>query len=287
MKIIRRDYTTKAETGNDGTIRVVASTDTSDRYDDVIEQDFDLSRFRANPVIAFAHRYDIPVIGKATDVSIEKGKLVATIKFDDSEENPLGRTVAHQMREGYLNSVSVGFNPGTVTPRSKLSKEHPAHAERGLFMEGPHELLEISVTPIPANPEALALRAFGVPSVHRHILDVEETDDAWIVSYAKGDGPPEEAEAEEEAEPEETEAGADEVFGYDDDDDDDEEKAASPRATRAADSYLAAAAPPAEPETLRAEVRRALIELLGSEPEILEPRAEEPDPIVTIFGLTN
>lgn len=44
-------------------------------------------------------------------------------------------------------------------------------------------LLEISAVPIPANAEALAIRGLG--AVTKHILNVEENEDSYVVTYAK------------------------------------------------------------------------------------------------------
>ena len=62
------------------------------------------------------------------------------------------------MRRGFLNAVAVGFNPGEAIDRRSFADDDPRHNDRGYVFRG-NELLEISVVPIPANPEALALRS--------------------------------------------------------------------------------------------------------------------------------
>lgn len=155
---IQRFFQVEAKEADSGTVTVIASAPTEDRMDDIVEAPWQLDRFKANPVIQWAHRYDIPPVGRATSVTVEDGMLMATIEFDEDESNPLGRTVASQMRRGFLNAVSVGFAPGEAIDRRSFPEDDPRHGERGMVFRG-SELLEISVVPIPANPEALALRS--------------------------------------------------------------------------------------------------------------------------------
>ena len=67
-----------------------------------------------------------------------------------------------------------------------------------MYFAGKNTLLEISAVPVPANGEALAMRSLGHEV--RHVMNVEETEDAYIVTYAKmpaEDAPADGEEAEE------------------------------------------------------------------------------------------
>lgn len=160
-------------------VRVVASTSTPDRFGDIVEQNWKLEHFRNNPVVPFGHRYDQPPVGRAVSVDVRDGKLVADLLLDDSPNNPMGRTVAHQFRSGYLNAVSVGFRAGAVKFRDEFAEDHPYHGRRGVVFMEP-ELLEISVVPVPANPEALAAKGLGLLPDVRHVLLTLLRDDAEI-----------------------------------------------------------------------------------------------------------
>ena len=174
----------KATTGEDGITTVTASTPASDRYGDVVSSPWQLEKYKANPVVVWSHDYSLPPVGRALEVTMEGPNLVAKIQWDDSENNPLGKTVAHQFRTGFLSAVSVGFQPGEAVRRNALDESHPYYAERGsLFRD--NELLEISAVPIPANPEALARRGMS-DFERRHILEVEETEEGFLVLYARG-----------------------------------------------------------------------------------------------------
>ena len=155
----------KAETGDDGTTTVTASTPDVDRMNDVVAPSWDLSHYKNCPVVIWAHDYSTPPVGRAVSVELDGTTLVASIKWDDNEANPLGKTVAHQFREGFLSAVSVGFSPG----------------DSGLVygMNTPNQLLEISAVPIPANPHATAMRAAPAPvDVRDELLKLLTTDDA-------------------------------------------------------------------------------------------------------------
>tara|TARA_Y100000401_G_scaffold114872_1_gene117549 strand:+ start:72 stop:1022 length:951 start_codon:yes stop_codon:yes gene_type:complete len=216
---IKRTYSTKAKTKG-STTKVIASTGNPDRYADIVvwDKNADLENYKNNPVVQFGHNYDIPPIGKTVDLQINprNGDLIAEIRWDDSPDNPLAQTVKRQFEQGYMSAVSVGFQPGESTPRNRLPKDHPAYGEKGALMTSP-KLLEISAVPVPANAEALALRGIsGV--VAKHILKVEETEDSFVVHYAK----PEMAEAEEEDEMPDDEMPEDEEQAFGDDEDEED-----------------------------------------------------------------
>ena len=227
MKQVFRTLVCKAEGSDDGTIAAIASTPAPDRYGDVVAPSWDLEAFKANPVIMHGHDYEGPVVGKAVEIDLVGETLMMRVKFDESETNPVGRRLANQYREGFMQAFSVGFAPGKSTERSNLPTDHPAYvAERGGYFFEENALLEVSAVAIPANPQALAVRAKrwaleadAEPIVEqsKHVLAVERDDEAGTVTvtYKLGMEP-------EEAQPEEPEAEA-EGYGYDDDDEDDKQ----------------------------------------------------------------
>ena len=154
----------------DGSVPFVMSTDSSDRYNDVVEQDFDLKGFLSNPVAPWAHNYAEPPIGKWVDVSVENGRLQGRLVFDESPENDRGRLVASQYRNGFLSAVSVGFLPQSVVRRSELDDEDPNQAKSG-FVFGRNILLECSAVVVPGNNEATAIGRESPPETKPHPLD--------------------------------------------------------------------------------------------------------------------
>lgn len=129
----------------------VASTDAVDSYGEIVEQDWDLARYKANPVALYNHsRYGTTLpIGHATKCEVEEGTgLVCTLRFVTAEANPLAEQVWQSIRQKSLRAVSVGFRPRDVRRELRDGKE--------VYVLSDNELHEISVVPIPANPEALA-----------------------------------------------------------------------------------------------------------------------------------
>jgi HK97 family phage prohead protease len=131
----------------------VASTSAVDRADDIVEQDWELDDFRKNPVILWAHRYDLAPVGKALGVEVRDSRLVASVQWDAAGH---GAEIARQVKGGFLSAVSVGFYPGASIPRRSLPDGDPRKAEWG-YIHSKCRLIEISVVPVPANPEALAI----------------------------------------------------------------------------------------------------------------------------------
>ncbi len=126
----------------------VASDETIDSYDDIVEQSWKLGRFNKNPVILFAHNSRELPIGQAVQCGVEGGALECTIRFASEAANPLAEQVWQCVQEGVLRAVSVGFNPGSVRYEKRDGNE--------VCVLSDNELFEISVTPIGANPNALA-----------------------------------------------------------------------------------------------------------------------------------
>lgn len=143
--------------GKPRTRRFIFSDGSVDRMGDTIDPDgWDLTSFTPNPVALWAHDSSAPSIGRASDVAVEGARLMGDITFADADTYPFADTIYRLIQGDFLNAVSVGFLPLEY-----------------VFVEGPErpwgidfkrqELLEISVCPIPANPNALgAARAKGI-----------------------------------------------------------------------------------------------------------------------------
>jgi uncharacterized protein len=153
---------TKGETSQidigERTLVAVVSDDSVDRYGDIIEAaGWDLTNFKNNPVIPWAHATggfftaaELPV-GKAEDVWVEGNKLYAKIKFADHAK---AEDVWNLYKDGFLRAFSVGFLPKKYEAMYE-GEGREAHFIGYRFQES--ELLEISAVPVPANPNALAL----------------------------------------------------------------------------------------------------------------------------------
>lgn len=159
---------TKAASKEDsGNFKVVVSTANTDRQGDSVNQaGWDLSYFKMNPVVLWAHDYGTLPIGICTSIEVVEGKLVAEGKFAPAEANPFAQQVRKLYELGMVNTTSVGFIP------KKFDDNNSA-----IIME--QELLEFSFVPVPANPHALRLdeiKALGldVPMLKTKSIEIVE-----------------------------------------------------------------------------------------------------------------
>ncbi len=141
------------------TYRFVMSDAAPDRADDIVEQTWDLSEFKSNPVAPYNHDYSAPPIGKWTNVRATGGVLRGTLIPTPVASYPLSQTVAALLEQGVLRTVSVGFRPAAVIARASLPEEDTRYSTRGAVYVRPR-LLEASVTPMPMNPRAALARSY-------------------------------------------------------------------------------------------------------------------------------
>ena len=293
-----RTMVLRSHTDKQGKTTVTASAPTPDRYGDIVDASWNLDHFKTNSVVLWGHDYTQPPIGRVTDIGLEGKTLVASIEWD--RESELGKTVASQFERGFLNAVSVGFTPGESIERSKLDKDDPNHGTQGrLFRQ--NELMELSAVCIPAHRGALAMRTIGGPSMLKHIMNVEETEDAWIISYAKGEmhDEPEDADDAEDADPAED---APEEAYYEDDDDkkkehepdhEDDDEGGEPDGDDGTYNDEDEDEDDEDQErSMRAIARSVFLDLIGAEPELLERSTHgsqndriDQDPIAVLLGI--
>lgn len=147
-------------------IRFIGSDESLDRDGDTISVDgWDVSAYMKNPVVIYGHDYSSLPIARTVSVTPDKRarQLIFDIKFPTIEElssNPATPSehalrvdaIYNMAKAGILNTVSVGFRgiDYEATPTGRAYKKQ--------------ELMEISIVPIPANPNAVAImRAAKVP----------------------------------------------------------------------------------------------------------------------------
>ncbi len=193
------------QTTQDKPIKFVASTANPDRYGDVVDQKgWDLRAYNRNPVVLFNHNPSQMPIGKGK-AYVENDQLMLEVEFDQKDD--MAKTIEQKVRDGYINAVSVGFQPSKTIARSSLPADHPYHGKSGSYFQS-SELLEVSIVTIPANNEATLSKQFsreiGLADVARsliinkHIISVQELDNGnYLVEFAGHS--PEEMEQEEEA----------------------------------------------------------------------------------------
>lgn len=148
------------------TIPFVFSDESRDTYGTVLPADgWDLERFNRMGVALYNHSsYGSDpdnVIGRAR-AWVEGNKLLGEITFEPAALNPKAEKVFQKLLAGTLRGCSVGFRP---LERGRWGEgDEAAGGKRETYYYGRRELLEISVTPLPANHNAKVRSAGEEPS---------------------------------------------------------------------------------------------------------------------------
>ena len=143
----------KAE-GEGRLIRFRITTDAVDRERDILSPaGWKLDNFLKNPTVLWAHDYRQPPIARAREIIATEHGLSSLAEFPPKGTYAFADTVYDLLKGGFLNATSVGFAP----------LKHTYNEERRGVDYLEQELLEFSVVPVPANPEALVeARATGI-----------------------------------------------------------------------------------------------------------------------------
>lgn len=158
------------------TITFVASDETLNRHGHVVKANWDLKNFKANPVVFLNHRSDELPIGVVEKVWVDETKLMAKIRFAESDANPVADSVYKLYNAGILKAVSAGYLTDYDNVEVKESKKLN---EKYLVLNGPHELLEISACGLPSNPKALKENVLQ-NAVKAGVIDELEMNDLVI-----------------------------------------------------------------------------------------------------------
>ena len=128
------------------------STFDLDRFGERIDpQGWDFKRYVQNPIVEWAHRYDIPAIGKIEGLTIDDNGLHGLVFLNDKSYDPFGWSIGQRVKAGVIRAGSVGFR---VLEIEIPSKDDSKDGTSLIFRK--QELLEFSICNVPANPFALA-----------------------------------------------------------------------------------------------------------------------------------
>ncbi len=115
----------------------------------------DLSRVTAGicPLLDTHNQYTVDAqLGRITDVTIEGGELIGTLHFNDTDA---GRAVEARVAAGELRAISIGYR---VTRWQITATDDTDHET---WRAVAWELLEASLVPVPADPNAVVRSAPG------------------------------------------------------------------------------------------------------------------------------
>jgi phage head maturation protease len=162
--------------------RFVASDETVDRYGDIIRASgWQLDNYRKNPVLLYGHMSRELPIGRVEPIAVEGTSLIAHAEFTPEGMSAFNDTVWAMVDQGFLNAVSVGFMPlADPTPIFDANKQLTG------FEFIAQELLENSVVPVPANPNALQLaKSFPLTDAEREVLFTQEPDKSAVAALQR------------------------------------------------------------------------------------------------------
>jgi HK97 family phage major capsid protein len=106
-----------------------------------------LDDFKTNPIFCFAHQITEPPIGRVIEIEDRAGRLTGSVEYAERDVYPFADTIFQLVRGGFLNAVSVSWDP---------LKWHYAKDRSGGIDFELADLLEVSQVPVPALPTALA-----------------------------------------------------------------------------------------------------------------------------------
>ncbi|MBD3748944.1 MAG: HK97 family phage prohead protease [Sphingobacteriales bacterium] len=124
-----------------------------------------MDNFLANPVCLLNHNYD-KIMGLWADVQKGNMDMTGVPQFDEEDDEAM--KMYNKVEQGLLNGASIGIIPITIKDDEVLECE----------------LLEISITPVPANRNALVMY-----NAERKQLTVEEAK-AYCLSINQSDNNP-------------------------------------------------------------------------------------------------
>jgi len=137
---------------NEKGIAWTLSTFDLDRFGERVDPSgWDFSQYKKNPIVEWAHRYDIPAIGKIEGLATDDKGLHGFVVFNDKEYDAFGWGIGQRVKNGVIRAGSVGFR---VMEIEIPSKEDSQDGTSLIFRK--QELLEFSICNVPANPFALA-----------------------------------------------------------------------------------------------------------------------------------
>jgi HK97 family phage prohead protease len=142
--ILYRGVTKRAVRMEQREVDFIASTEAIDAHGTIVKQNWDLRRYRANPVVLWAHDSAEMPLGRGA-ASVFNRQLLVTVTFATADINPKAEQVLRACDADMVRGMSVGFLPGNVTYDSV----------RDVYLLDENELYEVSICPVPSNPEAV------------------------------------------------------------------------------------------------------------------------------------
>jgi hypothetical protein len=178
------DVEVEGDPNNDNApLTFTITTDVTDRDKDIVDPaGAVVENYSKNAVMQWAHQYEELPVGKSVEMFATKIKAVkdgqeqdfnaikARVVFQpdsnyhDSYTGIRGSMVRRMYVTGFLNAVSIGFDPLEWEPIEEKGEKTPSELLGMVPNNGTRfvkwDLLEFSAVPVPANPQALVDRNY-------------------------------------------------------------------------------------------------------------------------------
>lgn len=189
MTTITRKALTAELKGTAKGFSAVITAETLDRDGEVlIPQGMNATEFERNPTLFWNHDYAQPV-GRCNGLKRKESTIVGDFSFAQRPDGYLGEffpeVAAALVGQGIVNAVSVGYVPEDGGVRRATEVDRKKYGDRVHTVYSRWKLLEVSLAPLQANPEALitavkkgivspvaAKRFFGVDAPKRTVVTV-------------------------------------------------------------------------------------------------------------------
>lgn len=157
------DTTFRAEPGERAVVARISTTAVDRDGDVILPSGLDVADYKRNPVVLLVHDSGKLPIGRVESIKKQSNDVMAKVVF---AERPISHpasaewipdTVLALFQQKVLNAFSVGFtvdNDGIRIAEAKDKSRFGDHARRIVTR---WKLIELSVVPVPANQEALAV----------------------------------------------------------------------------------------------------------------------------------
>jgi hypothetical protein len=154
----------KVAEGERAVTAIITTSAVDEVGDVVVPQGMNTKQFEENPLVYFAHEYYYKMgalpVGKCVSIKRNNEQIEAKTLFAErpdslpESEAWLPDILLNLYQQGVIRGFSVGFMPIETRPATKGDKAKYGEAVRQVISKS--KLIEYSVAPMPANPEALA-----------------------------------------------------------------------------------------------------------------------------------
>jgi HK97 family phage prohead protease len=189
MTMIRKLVPAQIKALGEDEVEVRMSTATIARDGHIlIPQGGKFENYKKNPVVLWNHDTDDFPVGRSEQITVEADEIVSRVRFPPMGISPRADTCRGLAKTGFLNGVSVGFDPEDGEP---LDPRNP----RGGMRITDWDLIELSFCCVPVDTDALvtsrALNLGDLKCAVSRELPIEDSDAsdgaASIFEWAGGD----------------------------------------------------------------------------------------------------